>query len=83
MVEKVPSFKGGGTLWFTDLTTPDSLYILPMLTGLTFLATVEVCTLSVSIQFFYYPFGIVQLVCSTSISFLDAYFSTGIKLPPL
>ncbi|NP_001168896.1 Mitochondrial inner membrane protein OXA1-like [Zea mays] len=41
MVEKVPSFKGGGTLWFTDLTTPDSLYILPMLTGLTFLATVE------------------------------------------
>ncbi|WVZ57412.1 hypothetical protein U9M48_007799 [Paspalum notatum var. saurae] len=41
MVEKVPSLKGGGTLWFTDLTTPDSLYILPVLTGLTFLATVE------------------------------------------
>ncbi|KAF8698439.1 hypothetical protein HU200_035179 [Digitaria exilis] len=41
MVEKVPSMKGGGILWFTDLTTPDSLYLLPVLTGLTFLATVE------------------------------------------
>ncbi|XP_042386260.1 mitochondrial inner membrane protein OXA1-like [Zingiber officinale] len=41
MVEKVPSFKGGGTLWFTDLTTPDPLYILPILTALSFLATVE------------------------------------------
>ncbi|XP_074583968.1 mitochondrial inner membrane protein OXA1-like [Curcuma longa] len=41
MVEKVPSFKGGGTLWFTDLTTPDPQYILPILTGLAFLATVE------------------------------------------
>ncbi|XP_072957257.1 mitochondrial inner membrane protein OXA1-like [Typha angustifolia] len=41
MVEKVPSFKGGGALWFTDLTTPDSLYILPVLTSLIFLATVE------------------------------------------
>ncbi|KAH0456430.1 hypothetical protein IEQ34_014337 [Dendrobium chrysotoxum] len=41
MVEKVPSFKGGGAYWFTDLTTPDALYILPVLTALTFLATVE------------------------------------------
>ncbi|KAK1279534.1 Mitochondrial inner membrane protein OXA1-like [Acorus gramineus] len=41
MVQKVPSFKSGGTLWFTDLTTPDSLYILPVLTALTFLLTVE------------------------------------------
>ncbi|KAG8092319.1 hypothetical protein GUJ93_ZPchr0012g21955 [Zizania palustris] len=41
MVEKVPSFKGGGTLWFTDLTTSDTLYIFPVLTGLTFLLTVE------------------------------------------
>ncbi|ONK55136.1 uncharacterized protein A4U43_UnF7280 [Asparagus officinalis] len=41
MVEKVPSFKGGGALWFTDLTIPDPLYALPILTGLTFLATVE------------------------------------------
>lgn len=41
MVEKVPSFKGGGAFWFTDLTTPDPFYALPILTGLTFLATVE------------------------------------------
>uniref|UniRef100_A0A0D9VNN4 Membrane insertase YidC/Oxa/ALB C-terminal domain-containing protein n=1 Tax=Leersia perrieri TaxID=77586 RepID=A0A0D9VNN4_9ORYZ len=41
MVEKVPSFKGGGIYWFTDLTTPDELLILPVLTSLTFLATVE------------------------------------------
>ncbi|KAF9616369.1 hypothetical protein IFM89_029623 [Coptis chinensis] len=41
MVEKVPSFKEGGAFWFTDLTTPDSLYILPVLTGLSFLITVE------------------------------------------
>ncbi|KAL9670668.1 hypothetical protein QQ045_008225 [Rhodiola kirilowii] len=41
MAEKVPSFKTGGALWFTDLTTPDSLYIFPVLTALTFLITVE------------------------------------------
>ncbi|OVA05726.1 Membrane insertase OXA1/ALB3/YidC [Macleaya cordata] len=41
MVEKVPSFKEGGAFWFTDLTTPDALYIFPVLTSLTFLITVE------------------------------------------
>lgn len=41
MVEKVPSFKNGGAFWFTDLTTPDSMYILPVLTALTFLLNVE------------------------------------------
>ncbi|KAH9614554.1 hypothetical protein KSS87_020186 [Heliosperma pusillum] len=41
MAEKVPSFKNGGALWFTDLTTPDAMYIFPVLTGLTFLMTVE------------------------------------------
>ncbi|CAK9163064.1 unnamed protein product [Ilex paraguariensis] len=41
MVEKVPSFKEGGAFWFTDLTTPDSLYIFPVLTALTFWITVE------------------------------------------
>ncbi|KAJ6834295.1 mitochondrial inner membrane protein OXA1-like [Iris pallida] len=41
MVEKVPSFKNGGAYWFTDLTTPDPLYALPVLTGLAFLTTVE------------------------------------------
>lgn len=47
MTEKVPSFKHGGAFWFTDLTTPDSLYIFPILTGLTFLVTVEVGIFSV------------------------------------
>ncbi|CAN1189453.1 Mitochondrial inner membrane protein OXA1 [Linum perenne] len=41
MVEKVPSFKTGGAFWFTDLTTPDSMYLLPVLTGLSILITVE------------------------------------------
>lgn len=41
MVEKVPSFKYGGAYWFTDLTTPDSLYICPALAALTFWITVE------------------------------------------
>ncbi|KAM7525869.1 hypothetical protein LguiA_015771 [Lonicera macranthoides] len=41
MVEKVPSFQRGGAFWFTDLTTPDSFYILPVLTALTFWITVE------------------------------------------
>ena len=45
MVEKVPSMKGGGAFWFTDLTTPDPFYALPILTGLIFLATVEVSNL--------------------------------------
>lgn len=45
MVEKVPSFKHGGAFWFTDLTTPDSMYIFPVLTALTFWITVEVSTL--------------------------------------
>ncbi|PIM99758.1 hypothetical protein CDL12_27744 [Handroanthus impetiginosus] len=42
MAENVASFKDGGTLWFTDLTTPDSMYIFPILTALTFWITVEV-----------------------------------------
>ncbi|XP_061349435.1 mitochondrial inner membrane protein OXA1 [Gastrolobium bilobum] len=41
MAEKVPSFKHGGAYWFIDLTTPDTLYILPVLTSLSFLITVE------------------------------------------
>lgn len=43
MVLKVPSFKEGGAFWFIDLTTPDPLYRLPILTALSFLITVEVC----------------------------------------
>ncbi|KAF3949675.1 hypothetical protein CMV_024485 [Castanea mollissima] len=41
MAEKVPSFKTGGAYWFLDLTTPDALYIFPVLTALSFLITVE------------------------------------------
>ncbi|KAH6783416.1 inner membrane OXA1-like protein, partial [Perilla frutescens var. hirtella] len=41
MTEKVPSFKEGGILWFIDLTTPDSLYVFPILTALTFWIMVE------------------------------------------
>ncbi|GFP78939.1 probable LRR receptor-like serine/threonine-protein kinase at4g37250 [Phtheirospermum japonicum] len=41
MAEKVPSFKEGGIFWFTDLTTPDTMYIFPVLTALTFWITVE------------------------------------------
>ncbi|CAJ1936406.1 unnamed protein product [Sphenostylis stenocarpa] len=41
MAEKVPSFKHGGAFWFTDLSTPDALYIFPVLSALSFLMTVE------------------------------------------
>ncbi|KAL9262421.1 Mitochondrial inner membrane protein OXA1-like protein [Drosera capensis] len=41
MVEKVPSFKVGGAFWFTDLTTPDAMYALPVLAALSFLVVVE------------------------------------------
>ncbi|TYG43554.1 mitochondrial inner membrane protein OXA1 [Gossypium raimondii] len=41
MAKKMPSFKCGGAYWFTDLTTPDSLYVFPILTALKFLITVE------------------------------------------
>ncbi|KAL8053981.1 hypothetical protein ABFX02_05G108500 [Erythranthe guttata] len=34
MAENVPSFKEGGALWFTDLSTPDTMFI-PILTALT------------------------------------------------
>lgn len=42
MAEKMPSFKNGGAFWFLDLTTPDTTYIFPVLTALTFWITVEV-----------------------------------------
>lgn len=42
MAEKVPSFHTGGALWFVDLTTPDSFFVLPILTSLTFWILVEV-----------------------------------------
>eukprot|EP00850_Spirogloea_muscicola_P020570 SM000220S07049 [mRNA] locus=s220:54933:56823:- [translate_table: standard] len=41
MAAGVPSFAEGGALWFKDLSTPDPFYIMPTLSGLSFLATVE------------------------------------------
>ncbi|KAH6764666.1 hypothetical protein C2S51_015915 [Perilla frutescens var. frutescens] len=41
MVDKVESFKEGGAFWFTDLTTPDAMYILPALTVFTFWMAME------------------------------------------
>ncbi|GER30291.1 mitochondrial inner membrane protein OXA1 [Striga asiatica] len=41
MAGNVPSFSQGGILWFTDLTTPDTTYIFPVLTALAFLINLE------------------------------------------
>ncbi|KAK3143049.1 hypothetical protein QOZ80_4BG0357200 [Eleusine coracana subsp. coracana] len=41
MVDKLPSFKEGGAFWFTDLTTPDALYIFPAMTSLLLLLRLE------------------------------------------
>ena len=38
---QLPSLAEGGTLWFTDLTVADPSYALPILAGLSFLATIE------------------------------------------
>ena len=35
------SFQTGGALWFVDLAACDTLYLMPLLSGATFLATVE------------------------------------------
>nr|XP_051193278.1 mitochondrial inner membrane protein OXA1-like isoform X2 [Lolium perenne] len=41
MVENVPSLKGGGAFWFTDLTTPDAFCMFPMMTSLFIILTSE------------------------------------------
>ncbi|GJP56531.1 hypothetical protein CLOM_g15595 [Closterium sp. NIES-68] len=41
MAEHMPSFATGGALWFTDLTTPDPLYLLPLISSAGILAAVE------------------------------------------
>ncbi|KAK3145021.1 hypothetical protein QOZ80_4AG0321470 [Eleusine coracana subsp. coracana] len=41
MVDKLPLFKEGGAFWFTDLTTPDALYIFPAMTSLLLLLRLE------------------------------------------
>lgn len=38
----VQSLQNGGIMWFTDLTVPDPLYVLPFITMSTLLATIEV-----------------------------------------
>ncbi|XP_009865390.1 PREDICTED: mitochondrial inner membrane protein COX18, partial [Apaloderma vittatum] len=37
-------FSSGGALWFTDLTAPDSTWVLPVLLGLVNLLIVEIFT---------------------------------------
>ncbi|XP_022683835.1 mitochondrial inner membrane protein OXA1 isoform X2 [Setaria italica] len=41
MVQKLPSLKEGGAFWFTDLTTPDALYIFPAMVSLSLLLRLE------------------------------------------
>lgn len=40
----VESLRDGGLFWFTDLTCPDQFYLLPVITSITMLATIEVGT---------------------------------------
>jgi YidC/Oxa1 family membrane protein insertase len=40
--DKLESFRTGGLLWFTDLTQPDHLFILPVLYVLTMMASQEI-----------------------------------------
>ena len=42
-MSELPSFHTGGAAWFMVLSAADPLYIMPLLSGATFLATVEVC----------------------------------------
>ena len=41
MAAGLPSFTSGGTAWFTDLSAVDPTYVSPLVSALTFLATVE------------------------------------------
>jgi YidC/Oxa1 family membrane protein insertase len=40
-MSELPSFEHGGAAWFTNLSVADPLFIMPLLSGATFLATVE------------------------------------------
>lgn len=40
----VESMKTGGLYWFSDLTVPDPLYILPVLTSTTLFVTIKTGT---------------------------------------
>ncbi|CAI5980093.1 unnamed protein product, partial [Closterium sp. NIES-65] len=41
MAEHMPSFATGGAFWFTDLSTPDPTYLLPLMSSAGILAAVE------------------------------------------
>ncbi|KAL8053983.1 hypothetical protein ABFX02_05G108600 [Erythranthe guttata] len=71
MAANVPSFKEGGALWFTDLSTPDSMFILPILTGLSFWIRFEPLKDSI----FASPRKIFDLVFSSLTIPLTAMFS--------
>lgn len=45
-----PSFKEGGLLWFTDLSSSDSTLVLPILAALTMLASMEITNKSMEPQ---------------------------------
>lgn len=40
----IESLRSGGLFWFTDLTVPDQYYLMPVITSLTLLATIELGT---------------------------------------
>lgn len=46
----VESMKEGGLWWFTDLTVADPYYLLPIITSITMLATIEIGTDSARMQ---------------------------------
>lgn len=46
----VESMKDGGLFWFSDLTIADPYYLLPVITSITMLATIEVGTDSARLQ---------------------------------
>ncbi|KAJ0258200.1 hypothetical protein HA466_0070380 [Hirschfeldia incana] len=48
MAKKIPEFENGGILWFTDLSTLDSFYMLPLVSALTFWFTSKAPTTIIS-----------------------------------
>jgi hypothetical protein len=71
MIEKVPSLQGGGAFWFTDLTTPDELYIFPVLISMAFAAE-EVCILSSTLNMCY----VFTVLIEKARSFLPAQYKS-------
>ena len=49
----VESMATGGLGWFTDLTVYDPYFVLPVISALTMLVTIEVGSCSVNSMFFY------------------------------